>query len=209
MSISLPESVPNPPLVSSFMEGDADESMGGLGHAYGEKEGDVYGSGKVGYNESGTGNANANWNAMCGVRNGNVKLRAPVGRRYYAQTPTHTYSPKSTTTILASSGPSMLSNDGMTPPSPESRRVWRRGGAGLAGSVLLVYVDNRGSVFDWAICSTQHACRNHPHACQRPLFRGPPIQLICPPDLTFADVPGHLSHIVFELLKNSLRAVAE
>ncbi|WWD19452.1 hypothetical protein CI109_103912 [Kwoniella shandongensis] len=55
-----------------------------------------------------------------------------------------------------------------------------------------------------AIENARYVCEEH-----YALFKGPPIQLLCPKDLTFAYVPGHLSHICFELLKNSLRAVVE
>ncbi|KAG8869957.1 hypothetical protein FRB97_000564 [Tulasnella sp. 331] len=55
-----------------------------------------------------------------------------------------------------------------------------------------------------AIENARFVCEDH-----YALFRGPPVQLICPKELSFPYVPGHLSHIVFELLKNSLRAVVE
>ncbi|KAK9473408.1 mitochondrial branched-chain alpha-ketoacid dehydrogenase kinase-domain-containing protein [Dipodascopsis tothii] len=41
------------------------------------------------------------------------------------------------------------------------------------------------------------------------LFKAPVVQLVCEPDLNFMYVPGHLSHMLFEILKNSLRAVVE
>jgi pyruvate dehydrogenase kinase 2/3/4 len=55
-----------------------------------------------------------------------------------------------------------------------------------------------------AIENARYVCEEH-----YDMFKGPPVQLICAPDLSFAYVPGHLSHICFELLKNSLRAVVE
>ena len=41
------------------------------------------------------------------------------------------------------------------------------------------------------------------------LFEAPKVQLVCREDLNFMYVPGHLSHMLFETLKNSLRAVVE
>ncbi|KIJ38974.1 hypothetical protein M422DRAFT_175995 [Sphaerobolus stellatus SS14] len=55
-----------------------------------------------------------------------------------------------------------------------------------------------------AIENARFVCEEH-----YAMFKGPPVQLICPENLYFAYVPGHLSHICFELLKNSLRAVVE
>ncbi|KAI8870939.1 pyruvate dehydrogenase kinase [Ramicandelaber brevisporus] len=41
------------------------------------------------------------------------------------------------------------------------------------------------------------------------MFRAPAVQLHCPPRLEFMYVPSHLHHMLFELLKNSLRATVE
>jgi pyruvate dehydrogenase kinase 2/3/4 len=57
----------------------------------------------------------------------------------------------------------------------------------------------------------QEAIENARFVCEEHygMFKGPPVQLICDANLEFPYVPGHLSHICFELLKNSLRAVVE
>ena len=45
--------------------------------------------------------------------------------------------------------------------------------------------------------------------CMRQFGSAPEIKLFGSPDLTFPYVPEHLHHMLFELIKNSLRAVAE
>ena len=55
-----------------------------------------------------------------------------------------------------------------------------------------------------AIENARFVCEDH-----YGLFDAPKIQLYCPKDLEFMYVPGHLSHMLFETLKNSLRAVVE
>lgn len=69
---------------------------------------------------------------------------------------------------------------------------------------LNVLAQNVHDIVQEAIENARFVCEDH-----YAMFSGPPVQLICPPNLSFAYVPGHLSHIVFELLKNSLRAVVE
>ncbi|KAF5392309.1 hypothetical protein D9757_001450 [Collybiopsis confluens] len=63
---------------------------------------------------------------------------------------------------------------------------------------------NVHDIIEEAIENARFVCEEH-----YALFSSPPVQLICPTNLTFPYVPGHLSHIIFELLKNSLRAVVE
>ncbi|KAF2404910.1 pyruvate dehydrogenase kinase, variant [Trichodelitschia bisporula] len=55
-----------------------------------------------------------------------------------------------------------------------------------------------------AIDNARFVCEDH-----YGLFDAPKVQLICQPNINFMYVPGHLSHMLFETLKNSLRAVVE
>lgn len=55
-----------------------------------------------------------------------------------------------------------------------------------------------------AIDNARFVCEDH-----YGLFDAPRVQLVCGDDLHFMYVPGHLSHMLFETLKNSLRAVVE
>ncbi|MCJ1243944.1 hypothetical protein MMC30_001141 [Trapelia coarctata] len=55
-----------------------------------------------------------------------------------------------------------------------------------------------------AIDNARFVCEDH-----YGLFDAPKVQLVCKPDLHFMYVPGHLSHMLFETLKNALRAVVE
>lgn len=55
-----------------------------------------------------------------------------------------------------------------------------------------------------AISNARYICEEH-----YDIFKAPDVQVYCPGDIEFMYVPSHLMHMVFELLKNSLRAVVE
>ena len=76
MNIYLPQSVPNPSLITSYLDGDGAAS----GLSYGEKE-VVRGIKAGGVTYNGNGNSGGNGSGVCGFRNGNIKLRVPVERR--------------------------------------------------------------------------------------------------------------------------------
>ncbi|KAI8099192.1 mitochondrial branched-chain alpha-ketoacid dehydrogenase kinase-domain-containing protein [Halteromyces radiatus] len=55
-----------------------------------------------------------------------------------------------------------------------------------------------------AIANARFICEEH-----YGLFKAPEVKMFCPTDIEFMYVPSHLNHMLFELLKNSLRAVVE
>ncbi|KAK6199938.1 mitochondrial branched-chain alpha-ketoacid dehydrogenase kinase-domain-containing protein [Scheffersomyces amazonensis] len=64
---------------------------------------------------------------------------------------------------------------------------------------------NVGEIAEDAIETAKYVCEDY-----YGLFEGPEIQLIMPKeDISFMYVPGHLIHMLFETLKNSLRATIE
>lgn len=63
---------------------------------------------------------------------------------------------------------------------------------------------NMKEIIQDAIDAARFACEEH-----FDIMDVPKVKLYCPPDLTFRYVPGHLVHMLFETLKNSLRATIE
>lgn len=64
---------------------------------------------------------------------------------------------------------------------------------------------NVGEIAEDAIETAKYICEEY-----YGLFEAPPIQLVAPNnDINFMYVPGHLIHMLFETLKNSLRATIE
>ncbi|KAI9314339.1 alpha-ketoacid dehydrogenase kinase [Dichotomocladium elegans] len=63
---------------------------------------------------------------------------------------------------------------------------------------------NIGEIAQDAIANARFICEEH-----YGLFKAPQVQMFCPGDIEFMYVPSHLNHMLFELLKNSLRAVVE
>lgn len=63
---------------------------------------------------------------------------------------------------------------------------------------------NISDIANDAIDSARFVCEEH-----YGLFEAPKVQLYCPEDLNYMYVPGHLLHMLFETLKNSLRATVE
>jgi len=175
---------------------------------------------------------------------GNVKLRVPVERRYYAKTSTvewppqiRDYNDRFTRTLEAIKrrhDPTVTTVAQGVLEWKQSQnaknigydiQAWldrfymsRIGIRFLIGQHVALNTQQPHKDYVGIICTNANvhdivheAIENARFVCEEhyAMFKGPPVQLICPRELSFPYVPGHLSHICFELLKNSLRAVVE
>ncbi|ORZ41243.1 mitochondrial branched-chain alpha-ketoacid dehydrogenase kinase-domain-containing protein [Catenaria anguillulae PL171] len=93
-----------------------------------------------------------------------------------------------------------------TLPSGSSLSMPKASGANTGNDYvgIICLKTNIAQVAQEAIDNARFICEDH-----YALFSAPQVQLYCPEDLHFMYVPSHLHHMLFELLKNSLRAVVE
>jgi pyruvate dehydrogenase kinase 2/3/4 len=97
----------------------------------------------------------------------------------------------------------------MAQQSPTKQRIsqfFNGGKSGRSNYVGVICTDcNVAEIAQDAIETASYICEDY-----YGLIEGPEIQLICPTkDIHFMYVPGHLIHMLFETLKNSLRATIE
>ena len=106
----------------------------------------------------------------------------------------------------APNAPKMLEDGSRSRSSSSSAQLAARDGKPEPEQYVGIICTNTnvGAMAHEAIENARFVCEEH-----YGLFKGPPVQLVCPSDLTFMYVPSHLNHMLFELLKNSLRAVVE
>ncbi|OCB89173.1 alpha-ketoacid dehydrogenase kinase [Sanghuangporus baumii] len=196
----LPEAIPNPSIMESVagVEAFYDQDKGSEGFYNG------YGSNSFGFGNGGNSTKPS-------------KLRIPIERRYYAPPgmPDMKWPPEmhafnaSFTNLLQKI---KRRHDPTVTTVAQGVLEWKRSrgdpkethiGMEMQQWLDRFYLSRIGIRF----LIGQHIALNtlEPH----PDYVGIIFQLICKPDLHFAYVPGHLSHICFELLKNSLRAVVE
>ncbi|KAI8984283.1 mitochondrial branched-chain alpha-ketoacid dehydrogenase kinase-domain-containing protein [Mycotypha africana] len=88
----------------------------------------------------------------------------------------------------------------------------------LIGQHVALYRGPRQKDYVGVICTktnihdvAQDAIANAKFICEEHygLFKAPEVNVFCPGEIEFMYVPSHLSHMLFELLKNSMRAVVE
>ncbi|KAJ7888118.1 mitochondrial branched-chain alpha-ketoacid dehydrogenase kinase-domain-containing protein [Mycena olivaceomarginata] len=185
-------------------------------------------------NPSLAGAAFTNANGANGNGFNKLKLRVPMERRYYANTRDVTFPPETLDTIKSRHDPTVTTVAQGVLEWKKSQKAstigldiqaWldrfylsRIGIRFLIGQHIALNTQQAHPDYVGIICTkanihdiVEEAIENARFVCEEhyAMFKCPPVQLICPTDLSFPYVPGHLSHICFELLKNSLRAVVE